>query len=212
MQFVSHRGYWHKTIEHNTSVAFSRALEMGFGVETDIRDCLGNLVISHDMPIGDEMNLSTFLSLYNQYKPHNILALNIKSDGLAQKLKEYLIQYGLSNYFVFDMSIPDTRFYLKENINTFVRQSDIETIPFLYDEATGLWIDCFFQDFMDHESMKMYLSDEKKICLVSPELHGRKHELFWTFLKESNLYEDKNIYLCTDYPEDARNFFESSIR
>jgi glycerophosphoryl diester phosphodiesterase len=34
--------------EQNTEAAFRRALENGFGIETDFRDCGGSLVVSHD--------------------------------------------------------------------------------------------------------------------------------------------------------------------
>jgi glycerophosphoryl diester phosphodiesterase len=53
LKIISHRGFWITPSEQNTEVAFIRALECGFGIETDIRDVSGDLVISHDMSTQD---------------------------------------------------------------------------------------------------------------------------------------------------------------
>ena len=63
MIIISHRGYWKCVDEKNTEIAFSRSFELDFGTETDVRDCLGKLVISHDMPDGSEIHFEEFLSL-----------------------------------------------------------------------------------------------------------------------------------------------------
>jgi glycerophosphoryl diester phosphodiesterase len=51
MKIIAHRGMWFNKHEQNTLVAFERALENGFGIETDFRDFNGSLVISHDLPL-----------------------------------------------------------------------------------------------------------------------------------------------------------------
>ena len=61
MRIISHRGYWNTPAEKNTIHAFQRSFALGFGTETDIRDLKGELVISHDMPIGDEIRFEDFL-------------------------------------------------------------------------------------------------------------------------------------------------------
>ena len=50
MQIISHRGFWKSKNEQNTIISFQRSFENGFGIETDIRDLNGKLVISHDIP------------------------------------------------------------------------------------------------------------------------------------------------------------------
>jgi glycerophosphoryl diester phosphodiesterase len=45
MKIMSHRGYWRGEDEKNTTTAFSRSFDLGFGTETDVRDALGQLVI-----------------------------------------------------------------------------------------------------------------------------------------------------------------------
>ncbi|MDR1148515.1 MAG: hypothetical protein LBK66_07780 [Spirochaetaceae bacterium] len=55
MNIIGHRGFWITESEQNTEAAFRRALENGFGIETDFRDCGGNLVISHDPALGGSL-------------------------------------------------------------------------------------------------------------------------------------------------------------
>ena len=64
MQILSHRGYWHDFLsESNKRIAFERSFDLGFGTETDLRDICGEIVISHDMPKGDEMTFEELLEI-----------------------------------------------------------------------------------------------------------------------------------------------------
>ena len=104
MHIISHRGYWQKSDEKNCGVAFRRSFDFNFGTETDIRDSNGQLVISHDMPTGNEMLLADLLKILDN---RNLtLALNIKADGLATQLKKTMRAMALDSWFVFDISIP----------------------------------------------------------------------------------------------------------
>jgi hypothetical protein len=136
-----------------------------------------------------------------------MLALNIKADGLRLKLKELLRKYSITNYFVFDMSIPEMLLYSREKFIFFTRQSEYESIPALYEEAGGVWMDCFNSCWIKTEDIFNNLNTNKKVCLVSPELHRRDYEEFWSMIKNSGLYKNENLMLCTDYPDRARNYF-----
>ena len=50
MELLAHRGLWQEPAEKNSRIAFERAFQAGFGVETDLRDHGGTVVISHDPP------------------------------------------------------------------------------------------------------------------------------------------------------------------
>ena len=39
-----------------------------FGVETDLRDCNGQIVISHDIPFGDQLKANDLFLLYKNHK------------------------------------------------------------------------------------------------------------------------------------------------
>ncbi len=207
MQIISHRGYWKIPSEKNTEVAFIRAFTLGFGVETDIRDLNGQLVISHDPPEGNPLTLENFLHLYTLYEQSLPLALNIKADGLQNKIKQSLKDFNIKSYFLFDMSLPDMVGYIKQKMSIFTRVSDYEKIPFFYEDADGIWLDCFENDWMSKVDIEVYLQKEKKVCIVSPELHGRCHQQFWSNLLNWNLIKYENLMLCTDFPEEGRNYF-----
>lgn len=211
MQIISHRGYWKDGSEKNRIISFERSFDLGFGTETDIRDLNGELVISHDMPTSLDKEIilvEDFFKLYKSVGNNLPLALNIKSDGLYDKLKDLILKFDLSNYFVFDMSIPDTIGYLKRGMNFFSRQSEIEKIPSLYEECNGVWLDEFNSHWITSELIEEHLNIGKKVCIVSPELHGRNNKKEWYNYKHflNNQYID-NLILCTDNPEEAKIYF-----
>lgn len=208
MQIIAHRGFWLKKGEMNTMKTFRRAFNSRFGVETDVRDRCGSLVISHDPAGGGAPLLSEFLKYYREEAPGVQLALNIKADGLQQQLKEILENYGVERYFVFDMSFPDMLGYRDRGLHFYTRQSEYEVSPLLYREADGVWLDCFEGDWITETIIREHLHLQKKVCLVSPELHHRDHLPLWKRLRGMRgLISDDHLALCTDYPEKARLFF-----
>jgi hypothetical protein len=208
MIVLSHRGYWKESQEKNLPIAFERSFSLGFGTETDIRDYQSELVISHDIANGDCISLKEMFEIYNKYDNTLPLALNVKADGLQLKLKEHLEEYNISNYFVFDMSVPDGLGYLKHNINLFTRESEYEREPSFYNEACGIWLDEFHGHWITHEVIETYIKNNKQICIVSPDLHKRDYEKEWHHYKEieKELGFD-NLMICTDYPQIAKKFF-----
>lgn len=210
MIILSHRGYWKKITEKNQLIAFERSFSLGFGTETDIRDYNGELVVSHDIADKTSISVEQFFEIYNQYDKTLPLALNIKADGLQLKLKELLEKYNISNYFVFDMSVPDGLQYLNHNIKAFTRESEYEQTPSFYDEASGIWLDEFKGHWINKEIIEKHVNNSKKICIVSPDLHKREYEKEWSHYKliEKELNID-NLVICTDYPESAKEFFNA---
>ncbi len=115
MEIISHRGYWKEINEKNTNTAFERSFSLNFGTETDLRDYMGNLVISHDIANSNCIIADEFFLIYRRYAyQHLTLALNIKADGLQNELLKLLELHNIHNYFVFDMAIPDTIGYIKK--------------------------------------------------------------------------------------------------
>ena len=211
VEIIAHRGYWDNHTKKNSIDAFVKSFENGFGVETDLRDLNGDIVISHDIP-NPEMEIITFdnfLKLYCEFDTKETLALNIKSDGLACLIKQKLNEYRVSNYFVFDMSIPDMLSYKNISLNFFTRHSEIEKKPCLYEESLGVWLDQFYSSWFSENDIKKHHANNKKICIVSPELHNRPYTKEW--LKYKHILEKNShlqLIICTDFPEEARNFFE----
>lgn len=209
MIVISHRGYWVENYEKNTKTAFERSFSLGFGTETDIRDFNGELVISHDIASAESMSFSEFINIYKSHKVNGPLALNVKADGLQTKIKSTLEQYGVDNYFLFDMSVPDSLGYFAHNLNTFVRLSEYETLNSLYEKASGVWVDGFHETQVTEALLQKIVDDGKQACIVSSELHRRDHSAQWQLIKSfgSDLTDSDNIILCTDLPEHASEYF-----
>lgn len=212
MIVLSHRGLWKSDKEKNTEIAFRRSFELGFGTETDIRDYCGELVISHDIAHSGCMTFRDFLQLYSSYSADLPLALNIKADGLQNKMLVELHKYQITNYFVFDMSVPDGLAYLKAGIKTFTRQSEFEPHPAFYESAQGVWLDEFADHWVNQSIITSHLMKGKDICIVSPELHKRPMQNEWLHYKEisSGLKAKRNLMLCTDMPEEAERMFNGN--
>ena len=48
----------------------------------------------------------------------------------------------------------------------------------------------------------------KKVCIVSPELHGRNYLHKWKNYKDISITNPElSIILCTDFPLEARSYF-----
>lgn len=208
MLILSHRGYWKNNLEKNQTIAFKRSFSLGFGTETDIRDYKGDLVISHDIADQNCISVKELFEIYNNHDNSLPLALNIKADGLQTRLKELLEEYKISNYFVFDMSVPDSIQYLKQNIKAFTRESEYEKTPSFYDESSGIWLDEFKLHWITETVIENHIKNDKQVCIVSPDLHKRNYMKEWEHYKEieKNLGVN-NIMICTDYPENAKEFF-----
>lgn len=209
MIIISHRGYWKAIEEKNLPISFERSFALGFGTETDIRDYKGELVISHDIADEKCISVKEMFEIYNKYDNILPLALNVKADGLQVKLKELIEEYKIKNYFVFDMSVPDGLGYLKQNIKAFTRESEYEKAPSYYDEACGIWLDEFKNHWITKEVIAKHIKNDKKVCIVSPDLHKREYKKEWQDYKniEENLGID-NLIICTDFPEEAKEFFD----
>jgi glycerophosphoryl diester phosphodiesterase len=207
MKIISHRGFWINCDEKNSSSAFDRSFSFGFGVETDVRDANRQLVISHDMPEGGELSLEVLLkkAVSANGQGQLTLALNIKSDGLAGSLGKLLSKFQELDCFAFDMSIPDMRGYFKSGVPVFTRLSEHETTPVWLERSNGVWLDAFDSDWYTLEHIEGLRHLNKRVCIVSSELHGRSHLALWQSLKP--LARDFNIILCTDFPTEAKRFF-----
>jgi glycerophosphoryl diester phosphodiesterase len=205
MIILAHRGLWHAEAEQNSAAAIKRALDAGFGVETDLRDRGGSIVVSHDPPRGGEMSFESLLSIADLHPGPALLALNVKADGL-QPLMESALR-ARHDYFLFDMSVPDMVVSIRRGLTCFTRKSDVEPEPVLLDDVEGVWLDSFASSTADVDAAAALVARGKKVAFVSPELHGRPHQAYWTRLLESGLHLSSDSMLCTDLPDRAARFF-----
>ncbi len=209
MEILSHRGLWTHLGERNLAVAFNHSFDLGMGTETDLRDYNGEIVIAHD-PFSE--NAISFRDLLAIMNGRNLtLALNIKSDGLANEIIEILNEFEHTNYFTFDMSVPELVKQLKTELNVFTGISDIAPNPVLMDACEGVWLDCFKSDWYESSYVDGLLSKNKKVCLVSADLHGRNTQAQWELIAKINQLGSDKLMLCTDKPLEAKDFFGKKL-
>ena len=213
LEIIAHRGYWLLEEEKNTVISFERALTAGFGIETDLRDYCGTVVISHDIPDGSSISFENLLQIYSKTVSKSsetpTLALNIKSDGLASVISQLLQKYNVNSYFVFDMSVPDSLHYIKSGLKAFTRQSEFEVNPCLYEESDGVWLDCFSRTWFSEALVTSHLEAGKGLCIVSPELHKRGDVINEQWMMLRSYRHVGRLSLCTDFPSDAWEFFNA---
>jgi hypothetical protein len=207
MNILAHRGYWLESQEKNSFAAFERAWSGAYGIETDLRDHGGNIVVSHDPTEAGARTFESLLQAYTKRGNETPLALNIKADGLRDIIARLLGKYRVRNCFVFDMSIPDCLHYLCAEIPVFVRLSEYEPQTPLLDRAAGVWLDAFESEWWTPDTIRALHARGKLVAVVSSELHGRPHERAWQVLRALEADISNKIMLCTDFPEEADGYF-----
>lgn len=200
---------WHsllfkKTKDLGSLTSLQRALENNVGVEIDLRDYR-----THPTIDGKTTPLRDFLKMYDKQGKHLPVALNIKTCGLVPTLKELLKSHALENYFCHNMSVPEMVVYAAAGLKFFTRQSEIERECVMYEDAAGVLLDAFFDDWFGADVVLKHLDAGKNVAIVSPEIHGRSPEKTWNLLKDNKLYLQDNVYLITENIDDARTFFGS---
>lgn len=208
MVILAHRGYWNGAIDRNSSVALKTALEKGYGFESDVRDYNGKMVISHNIADSNCQEAEEVFQWLHEYNDNYCFAINIKADGLKDILNSYLTKYSVKNYFLFDMSVPQMVEFHEIGLRYFTRQSEVESVPCMYEDAAGVWIDGFWStDWITKELLENHIDNGKEICIVSPDLHGKTdYKEFWRRLIVDGINFDK-IILCTDHPDEAKEYF-----
>lgn len=143
-----------------------------YGVEVDIRSCGRDLVIHHD-PFADGEHFEQWLESYR----HRLLILNVKEEGLEQRLSGLMRAHGIADYFFLDQSFP----FLLRTANggeprCAIRVSEFESIDTalaLAGRIEWVWVDCFSRFPLDGSQAERLQRAGFRLCLVSPELQGR---------------------------------------
>tara|TARA_B100000963_G_scaffold67973_1_gene56152 strand:- start:6831 stop:7415 length:585 start_codon:yes stop_codon:yes gene_type:complete len=171
-----------------------------YGLEIDIRSFKNDLVLSHDPYINGE-SFDEWLKYYN----HKFLVLNIKEEGLEEKIFSLMHKYNIKDFFVLDQSFP----FLIKTINqgesrVSIRLSEYESINTLLnlsEKVDWVWVDYFTKFPLDKSQYEILKKGGFRICIVSPELQGFPSEELLrlkNFLKYSNIIIDA---VCTKYPD-----------
>ena len=208
---LAHRGWFLDPVEKNSAVALERAIQGGFGIETDLRDLNGRLVISHDPPRDSPklLDLGWLFELIHASGNKGRIALNIKADGLLPLLVPVQQALGVAadQLFVFDMSVPDALAYLNSTIPAYSRISEYEDSPSFLDQVQGVWVDSFTGAFPQVRRAEELMARGIRVAIVSPELHRRDPRTLWNEILDARVHENPLFELCTDLPAQALDMF-----
>lgn len=146
-----------------------------YGVEVDIRSLGERLIIHHDACVEGE-DFATWVAAYR----HGTLILNVKEEGLEDRLIRLMAERGIEDYFFLDQSFP----FLVKTANKgekrcAVRVSEFESLDTaltLAGKIRWVWVDCFTKFPLSHADWNRLVAAGFSLCLVSPELQGRWSE------------------------------------
>jgi len=192
MEIIAHR--------RNTAAELA-ATPPNLGVEIDIRTRNGDLILHHDPFAGGEL-LEQWLERFR----HGTLILNVKEEGLEDRLIELMGERGVERFFFLDQSFPFlVRTADKGERRCAVRVSEyesVETALSLAGRIEWVWVDCFTRFPLDGSSASRLADAGFRLCLVSPELQGQSADSDIPALRR--LLEAEGIKadaVCTKRPE-----------
>ncbi len=190
MQIIAHRKNTIRSLQETPT---------DLGVEIDLRSHGSDLILEHEpFKIGER-----FESWLEYYK-HKTLILNVKEEGLEDRILECLNKRGLKDYFFLDMSFPfliwKSRTGLSRAAVRFSEYESIETALGLAGKVEWVWVDCFSKLPLSKEIYESLRAAKFKICLVSPDLQGRPEDLdvYKAEIQKMNLSLDA---VCTKFPD-----------
>ena len=183
------------------------------GVEVDIRYHEDDLILHHDPFSHHKPQMpEKFIDFLAHYKCEGPMILNVKTEGVEEKLIALMNKFKIKNWFFLDLSMPFFVKYTKHAANASitgfgpenlaVRFSQEEPIEYALNFAkkvSWVWVDCFTKMPLDDKSYAKLKNAGFKICLVSPELQKHPLEKIAEFKKQ--LDGKKIDAVCTKYPD-----------
>lgn len=155
------------------------------GVEIDIRPYGKKLILNHE-PFCDGEDFEEFIKQYN----HKLLILNIKSEGIEEKVIETVERYGISKYFLLDVTFPFMIKYINKGIKKmaarFSEFESIETCMNLSGKVEWIFVDNFTKLPTEDGSFNI-LKKHFKVCVVAPDLFGRNNEEIKGIIKKYDI-------------------------
>jgi hypothetical protein len=171
------------------------------GVEIDIRSNGQDLILQHD-PFSAGTQFYDWLKCYQ----HQLIILNIKEEGLEERILSYLNDFNIKNYFFLDQSFPflvkSARQGQKQSAVRVSEYEDINTVKNLAHHVNWVWIDYFTKFPVDSSEVNELKQLNFKLCMVSPELQGYDPKI--EIRKLAQLFNSSQIELdaiCTKRPD-----------
>ena len=170
-----------------------------YGIEVDIRSYGKDLIINHE-PFEKGILFSEWIKHYC----HGTLVLNVKEDGLEEKILFYLKKYKINSFFFLDQLMPSIiKTSNMGEANCAVRVSDyesIETVINVSNKIRWVWVDIFYKFPLTYKKFSDLKENNFKVCIVSPELQP-SNKLHISDIK--NILKKEDIVpdaICTKFP------------
>ena len=144
-----------------------------YGIETDIRNHGKRIILSHDP---NKKGEDFFKFIKNVEKT---VFLNIKSSGLLKKILKFVKSKKI---FLLDISFSEFNYLYEKNLTdkVLLRFSSYERFDFkkkYFKKIKWIWYDYFNELKISLKDYKYLKKNQKKICLVSPDLLGKKNKI-----------------------------------
>lgn len=178
----------------NTS-EYANSLPKECGIEFDIRDSNGSIIVTHD-PFTEGEEFEIFLSKISK----RFLIVNVKSEGIEIRVLELLKKYNFEEFFFLDCSFPSivklSRLGEKRIALRFSEYENFANVVDNKDKINWVWVDCFTRFPLTKSIEEVFHSHGLKICIVSPELQGQP-ELITKYKKYINNQNINIDAICT---------------
>ena len=142
------------------------------GVEMDIHAYGDRLIVHHD-PCEAGVGFDEWLAAFH----HNFVIFNIKEEGIEREVRDRAVAAGIERFFMLDLSFPALIKMAKSGERRLaVRVSEYEPVQQalrLAEMVEWVWLDGFSGFPINKADVDALKKSGLKLCLVSPELHGR---------------------------------------
>lgn len=209
-----------KPPQENSLAATRHALELGFGLETDLRREVQNrFYIAHDpQPWTSANDFNQFAALFREFSDRTI-AMNVKELGYEVELIALQSSGdlgGKSFYFDFELLEPQSPGQAQRILHQLpggertmlaarLSDRDESLAQCLAIPAHVVWADEFDSLWLTRREVAAVHAAGRKFYAISPELHGFDEA---ARLRRWQEFKDWGIDgLCTDYALSAREFF-----
>ena len=192
MELIAHR---------RNTLSELKATPTRYGVEVNIRSTGGKLILHHD-PFVDGEDFKDWLDAYQ----HGTLILNVKEEGLEERVTALLRARGIEDYFFLDQSFPSlVQCAEAGERRCAVRVSEFEAIETALTLARWVdwgWVDCFTRFPLTRDDVRRLGEAGFRLCLASPELQG--HDPAAEIPSLARRLTERQIRpeaVCTKHPE-----------
>ena len=166
------------------------------GIEFDIRDSNGDLIVQHDA-CQTGQPFSEFLTFC---PPSKFYIVTVKAEGIEEIAIQLLTEHGIQNFFLLDCGMPSLvrlgRAGEKRLAVRFSEYESFETVAAVASFVSWIWVDVFTRLPLTKQSSEKAKELGLRLCLVSPELQRQpeKREEYLTYCRENGIVLDA---VCT---------------